>query len=274
MLPFSPDSHTLLLQQQQSQLGSWQLPSAPTAAAAGADVSGVLQMLLQSRRGLMVVGEQLDSGAAAAALQLAALLGWPVAADVLSGLRVGSSGSSSSSGGYGSSGGSDGGVMLQHMDHLLLPPPAGAAAAGGGVGSWWCELQPDLVLQVGPRVTSKRLNQFMVSFTMNFISWEWPTARSCSLVAQEKVLHILTHWRALQWTAAALQTLVPCACLFGHIAHSLALHACGSCCVCCLCRSGVRWTLLMEVEQSPPGCSSPQARSVMMQHTCSQHTSA
>jgi isochorismate synthase/2-succinyl-5-enolpyruvyl-6-hydroxy-3-cyclohexene-1-carboxylate synthase/2-succinyl-6-hydroxy-2,4-cyclohexadiene-1-carboxylate synthase/O-succinylbenzoate synthase len=108
-----------------------------------------LDLLLQAQRGLIVVGEQLDSGAAAAALQLAALLGWPVAADVLSGLRVGSSSGSS---------GSSGVVMLHHMDHLLLPP----SGSGSNTG-WWEQLQPDVVLQVGPRVTSKRLNQFMVS---------------------------------------------------------------------------------------------------------------
>lgn len=130
-------------------------PAAVAGAVAAAGVSNALDLLLQAQRGLIVVGEQLDSGAAAAALQLAALLGWPVAADVLSGLRVGSNGSS---GGCGSSGV----VMLHHMDHLLLPPP-GSVGSNGSSSGWWEQLQPDVVLQVGPRVTSKRLNQFMVS---------------------------------------------------------------------------------------------------------------
>jgi isochorismate synthase/2-succinyl-5-enolpyruvyl-6-hydroxy-3-cyclohexene-1-carboxylate synthase/2-succinyl-6-hydroxy-2,4-cyclohexadiene-1-carboxylate synthase/O-succinylbenzoate synthase len=129
----------------------------PAAAAGGPEVARALDLLQQAKRGLIVVGEQLDSGAAVAAVQLGALLGWPVAADVLSGLRVGSSNSSSSGGSCSSNGGA---VLLHHMDHVLLPPPDSSSSSS----EWWCELQPDVVVQVGPRVTSKRLNQFMVSF--------------------------------------------------------------------------------------------------------------
>lgn len=146
--------------QQQRQDGSSTSSSAAAAVAGGPEVVRILQMLLQAQRGLVVVGEQLDSGASAAAVQLAGLLGWPVAADVLSGLRVGSSG-----GGWGGSSGSSEAVVLHHMDHVLLPPPDASSSSSS---EWWGALQPDVVLQVGPRVTSKRLNQFMVSFPTNF----------------------------------------------------------------------------------------------------------
>jgi isochorismate synthase/2-succinyl-5-enolpyruvyl-6-hydroxy-3-cyclohexene-1-carboxylate synthase/2-succinyl-6-hydroxy-2,4-cyclohexadiene-1-carboxylate synthase/O-succinylbenzoate synthase len=122
--------------------------TAAAAAAASPELGHVLQLLLTAKRGLIVVGEQSHPGAAAAAVQLALALGWPVAADVLSGLRVGNGSSSSSSSG-----------VLQHFDHVLLGP---GAAAGAAAAEWWGKLQPDVVVQLGPRVTSKRVNQFMV----------------------------------------------------------------------------------------------------------------
>jgi isochorismate synthase/2-succinyl-5-enolpyruvyl-6-hydroxy-3-cyclohexene-1-carboxylate synthase/2-succinyl-6-hydroxy-2,4-cyclohexadiene-1-carboxylate synthase/O-succinylbenzoate synthase len=135
---------------------------AAAPAAASAELSSVLQLLLSARRGLIVVGEQLDSSAAAAGLQLAALLGFPVAADVLSGLRVGSSSSSSD----------EGALLLHHMDHVLLPPPADSSSSDG----WWAQLQPDVVVQLGPRLTSKRLNQFMVR---RGPGWLWAGGSNC-----------------------------------------------------------------------------------------------
>jgi hypothetical protein len=45
-------------------------------------------------------------------------------------------------------------------------------------------------------------------------------------------------------------------------------------CIVCAHRSGVHWGRWMEVEQSPPGSSSPLPPSDTMQHTSSQHTSA
>lgn len=79
------------------------------------------------------------------------MLGWPVAADVLSGLRVG-----------GAAGGAAAASthahpvhpplpLVHHMDHLLL-----------GDKGWWRRLRPDVVLQLGPHLTSKRIGQFMV----------------------------------------------------------------------------------------------------------------
>jgi isochorismate synthase/2-succinyl-5-enolpyruvyl-6-hydroxy-3-cyclohexene-1-carboxylate synthase/2-succinyl-6-hydroxy-2,4-cyclohexadiene-1-carboxylate synthase/O-succinylbenzoate synthase len=130
---------------------------AAAAAAGSAELKYVLQLLLQAQRGLVVVGEQNDPGSAAAAMQLAAALGWPLAADVLSGLRIGSS---SSSGGLQQRQQRQQHVLVHHLDHILLD-----ADSPGSVESWWSQLQPDVVLQMGPRVTSKRVNQFMVGTT-------------------------------------------------------------------------------------------------------------
>ena len=126
----------------------------------GPNVRGVVEMLRGAGRGLLVVGELGSPEEGVAAIQISNLLGWPMVTDILSGLRVGlvesdsSSSSSSSRGGSssGSSSSSSGGVYVHHMDHLLL-----------GGADWWSELQPDVVLQLGRHITSKRLGQFMVS---------------------------------------------------------------------------------------------------------------
>jgi isochorismate synthase/2-succinyl-5-enolpyruvyl-6-hydroxy-3-cyclohexene-1-carboxylate synthase/2-succinyl-6-hydroxy-2,4-cyclohexadiene-1-carboxylate synthase/O-succinylbenzoate synthase len=188
--------------------------AAAGAAAGGPEFTRVLQLLLQAQRGLVVIGEQVDSGAAAAAVQLAGLLGWPVAADVLSGLRVGSSGSSGG-GCSGSSDGSSGMAVLHHLDHVLLPPPAGSSSSSSSSSSgWWAELQPDVVLQVGPRVTSKRVNQFMVScfvrqqgFCCCWLGQVMSGGRpSCSLCSFTPVwITLKTHLcQPLVWSAPAL----------------------------------------------------------------------
>lgn len=125
------------------------------SGAGSAELAGVLQLLLSARRGLLVVGEQPSAAGAAAAAALSALLGWPLAADVLSGLRVGAAAvasSSPSSAVEQQQQQSPRPLLLHHMDHLLLGDPA----------SWWSELRPDVILQLGPRVTSKRVNSFMV----------------------------------------------------------------------------------------------------------------
>jgi len=72
-------------------------------------------------RGLVVVGELSDPADVVSAAHVAASLGWPVAADILSGLRLGGSSSSRSGGEAGSSTGLDGRLsVVHHMDQLLL----------------------------------------------------------------------------------------------------------------------------------------------------------
>ncbi len=116
-----------------------------------------LACVWSARRGLLVLGEVQDPAEVAAALQLSRLLGWPTATDVLSGLRTASGAGAAGSALEAQEGGEEeeeeeGACLLHFMDHVLL-----------GDQQWWAELAPDVVLQVGPRVTSKRLNQFMVS---------------------------------------------------------------------------------------------------------------
>jgi isochorismate synthase/2-succinyl-5-enolpyruvyl-6-hydroxy-3-cyclohexene-1-carboxylate synthase/2-succinyl-6-hydroxy-2,4-cyclohexadiene-1-carboxylate synthase/O-succinylbenzoate synthase len=144
---------------------------------------GLVEMLMSARRGLLVVGELVGSEEVAAVMKLAALLGWPVAADVLSGMRVGTSldphanlwreeaktarrtersgtppllnqeefRSASNKGLLLPKSKQKEPTVIYHMDHLLL-----------GGSSWWACLKPDVILQVGSHVTSKRLAQFLV----------------------------------------------------------------------------------------------------------------
>lgn len=129
-------------------------------AGFSAEVQGLLPRLQAARRGLLVVGELMDPRDAADAVALGAALGWPVVTDVLSGLRVGlqqaptdawpACGTSSSQQEHSSS--SRGVCLVHHMDLLLL-----------GEVSWWGALQPDVVVQLGRHLTSKRLAQFLVS---------------------------------------------------------------------------------------------------------------
>ena len=131
-------------------------------------------MLLRAKRGLLVVGELMSPADAVTATRLAGVLGWPVAADVLSGMRVGAAAApdpaalpgygAAADGGSGSEGSGSGAVddgnggsgachVIHHMDQMLL-----------GDKAWWACLKPDVVLQVGAHGTSKRLAQFMVSW--------------------------------------------------------------------------------------------------------------
>jgi 2-succinyl-5-enolpyruvyl-6-hydroxy-3-cyclohexene-1-carboxylate synthase len=84
-----------------------------------------VELARAARRGLLLVGGLRRRADQDAVLQLAARLGWPVFADVTSGLRAS--------------------PVVPHFDQLLLSPAFAAAEA------------PDVVLQVGAAVTSKRL---------------------------------------------------------------------------------------------------------------------
>jgi isochorismate synthase/2-succinyl-5-enolpyruvyl-6-hydroxy-3-cyclohexene-1-carboxylate synthase/2-succinyl-6-hydroxy-2,4-cyclohexadiene-1-carboxylate synthase/O-succinylbenzoate synthase len=134
----------------------------PGGAGFSAEVLGLLPQLQSAQRGLLVVGELMDSRDAADAVALGAALGWPVVTDVLSGLRVGlqqapadtwpACGPLSSSGSeQGDISSSRGVCLVHHLDLLLL-----------GETSWWGALQPDVVVQLGRHLTSKRLAQFLV----------------------------------------------------------------------------------------------------------------
>jgi hypothetical protein len=136
-------------------------PASP--GACGGALQDAVATLARARRGLLVLGELPGAADAAAALRVGAALGWPVAADVLSGARVGAVLPSPDPEGHP--------VMLHHFDHLLLDAAAGAAAAGGGkhpdgVQALRAALRPDAVLQLGGRLTSKRLQAFLEGSAM------------------------------------------------------------------------------------------------------------
>lgn len=118
------------------------VPAAGGTGGGGGGSSAPLEELLGriqgARRGLLVVAGLTDAMDVAAAAELARVLGWPVAADCASGLRLF---------GAGGPGGLPG--LLHHMDHVLLSR------------EHWGQLQPDVVLQVGAFLTSKRLAQFL-----------------------------------------------------------------------------------------------------------------
>jgi isochorismate synthase/2-succinyl-5-enolpyruvyl-6-hydroxy-3-cyclohexene-1-carboxylate synthase/2-succinyl-6-hydroxy-2,4-cyclohexadiene-1-carboxylate synthase/O-succinylbenzoate synthase len=108
--------------------------SSVSAQAGGLGASTAMQSVLSAQRGLLVVAEMMTGEDSVAAAQLARVLGWPVVADVLSGLRVGASPSF---------------PCIAYFDHLLLDQ------------SVWGALQPDVVVILGGHLTSKRTAQFL-----------------------------------------------------------------------------------------------------------------
>lgn len=127
--------------------GAAQLPAAAGAPADPA-AQAALQAILGARRGLIVAAELTHPEDVVAAVQLSQLLGWPVAADVLSGLRAGVRGAPEAGAGAASAAGQP--AVIHHFDHLLLLDR-----------QQWGALRPDVVLQLGGHLTSKRLNQFL-----------------------------------------------------------------------------------------------------------------
>lgn len=107
----------------------------------------LLDTLRQTTRGLLVVGQLDRSEDVAAVLAIARSLGWPVVADVLSGLRIGTKHQSAHlKGPLGTAT-----VLMSHFDHVLL----------GDQESCWPALAPEVILQIGTYITSKRTVQFM-----------------------------------------------------------------------------------------------------------------
>lgn len=109
----------------------------PAAAALPPAMAGVVQQLRAARRGLVLCGELRSPADRQAARSVAEALGWPIAADMLSGLRVGACEAAA------------GAVVLHHLDTLLTDAHMHEALA------------PDCVLQIGAHVVSKRTMQFL-----------------------------------------------------------------------------------------------------------------
>ena len=95
-----------------------------------------LSQIANAKRGLLVVGSGSSAADSIAATAIAKTLGWAVAADATSGIRVGA--------------GEDESVRkIPMIDYVLVEPSAHDA------------LRPDVILQIGARLTSKRLCQFL-----------------------------------------------------------------------------------------------------------------
>lgn len=124
----------------------------PAGASAPANPAAreALQAILGARRGLIVAAELTQPEDVVAALQLSQLLGWPVAADVLSGLRAGVRGAPEAGTSGAAAAAANQPAVIHHFDHLLLLDR-----------QQWGALRPDVVLQLGGHLTSKRLNQFL-----------------------------------------------------------------------------------------------------------------
>jgi len=102
-------------------------------------------------RGLIVAGSQDDPDLAAALARLAAVTGFPIAADPLSGVRCGPH---------------DRSLVLSHADHLVRSGP------------WQDAHVPDLVLRFGATPTSKPLNTLLTEATPTQIVFDGDRAWS------------------------------------------------------------------------------------------------
>ncbi|KAJ8774552.1 hypothetical protein K2173_016998 [Erythroxylum novogranatense] len=102
----------------------------------------VVQIIQQSKQGLLLLGGLHTEDDIWAALLLAKHLNWPVVADILSGLRLRKLLSSSTE--------LQGNILfVDHLDHALLY---------NSVRDW---MQIDVIIQIGSRITSKRVSKML-----------------------------------------------------------------------------------------------------------------
>lgn len=120
----------------------WRMKGEPLTAyprsvltATREEMQGIAGLVRAARRGLLVVGHLPAARDRELALRLAMHLGWPLAADIRSGLRLG--------------GGAD--TLIPYIDQILLAPRVRKAFA------------PDVVLHLGGEPVSKRLMQALAA---------------------------------------------------------------------------------------------------------------
>jgi 2-succinyl-5-enolpyruvyl-6-hydroxy-3-cyclohexene-1-carboxylate synthase len=92
---------------------------------------GIEHLIEGARNGVIVAGSVLDADDQQAILALARHIQWPILADITSNLRL-----------------VDDPLIIHHIDHLLLHPR-------------FADQIPEVVIQLGGRITSKRLQQFL-----------------------------------------------------------------------------------------------------------------
>ena len=112
--------------------------------ASDAEIDALVGRLRKSRRGVVVAGGARSPEEAAALARIVRTLRWPAVADITSGLR---------------SGASDAGVV--HHADLVLCAGAAAAPAPDAPGPIRDALLPDMILRVGGRIASKRVQQWI-----------------------------------------------------------------------------------------------------------------
>jgi 2-succinyl-5-enolpyruvyl-6-hydroxy-3-cyclohexene-1-carboxylate synthase len=110
----------------------WVTP--PPAVIPDAERGEIMRMVSRAKRGVVVAGALPDAASARATLSLAKRLGWPLLPDIRSGLRL-------------TRPGAHGPIAM--VDQILLSPRAVES------------LRPDAVVQVGSRLVSKRLQQWL-----------------------------------------------------------------------------------------------------------------
>eukprot|EP00897_Mesotaenium_endlicherianum_P006961 jgi/Mesen1/6293/ME000325S05431 len=167
----------------------WGTAAAAAAAARshlalGGGLQDVMDVVQGARRGLVVVGGLHREEETWAAAMIARHLAWPVVADVASGLRVLGS----------SAGGMSGVAVVHHLDHVLLHEEASALLA------------PDVILQLGGRVTSKRVSSFLEAAALAPDERPGPGAgpREGVVAGAEAAAHILVEDHPLRSDAAHL----------------------------------------------------------------------
>ncbi|CAM9114714.1 unnamed protein product [Chrysoparadoxa australica] len=107
-------------------------------------VDEVASLVFEAKRGILVVGGLASAAERAAVRHLAGLLGWPVMADVGSGLRSEEFTAT---------------LMVKHYDQMLLEPLVTAGA------------RPDMVLQLGSPLVSRRLVRFLHTTAITLCSY-------------------------------------------------------------------------------------------------------
>ena len=123
----------------------------PAGELAPALPPALASLLSHATRGLVVLGEARSAADAAAGARIGAALGWPVACDVLSGCRP--LAGRRQAGGCAVAAGPS-----QQPAAFFARAPDGVLAGGAPV---WGVLCPDVILQVGARLTSKRVASFL-----------------------------------------------------------------------------------------------------------------
>ncbi|KAJ0986775.1 hypothetical protein J5N97_005131 [Dioscorea zingiberensis] len=141
----------------------------PTCGCSDYDqIVEVVQAVQSAKNGILLLGDIQNEDDIWASLLLAKHLAWPVVTDILSGLRLRKQLTSLP-------GIEDSFLFIDHLDHILLSEI---------VKSW---VKPDVVIQIGSRITSKRIGQMLESCSL------------CSYILVDKhpnrydPSHIVTH---------------------------------------------------------------------------------